>query len=201
MALIGLLTVYSCKQQTSKGPPPVHSGLLIDNGINRGTNYTDSVGIDHNLRYIPISITNDSIIPIRLQITFSKEYEFPHPDSDEKFKVIPLPNEWALDGVGVTESMIDELPKYIGKPVLNEIVQPGEELVMAIGTLYPRPPKTSGVLPNELFVHIERGIFPACDWLMQGESSSNNQILLGLRLNFGEKCVIILCGQISYADQ
>lgn len=202
--MVGLLIamiVCSCSQQTTKGGLLIDSGLLIDNGINRGISYTDSLGSKYNLRYIPITITNDSTISIRLRIVFSKEYNYPHPDTNETFKLIPLPEEWALDGVGITDSMVNEIPNYIDKPILNETVEPGEKLVVAIGTLYTSPTTTGGVLPNTLFAHSDRGIFPTCDWLMKEYPSSNPQIALGLKLNFGESCTIIPCGQISYPER
>ena len=210
LGIFSVLIVCSCHQQPSKSGveienyPKQHlvpkSGLLIDNGINRGISYTDSLESNYNFRYIPITITNDSTIRIHIQIAFSKEYNYPNPDSDEKFTLIPLPKEWALDGVGVTESMIDELPKYIAKPLLNEIIEPGEKIVLSIGSLYPRPPKTTGVLPRTLFALSDTTTFSECDWLVEEIGSSNQQLLLGLKIIFGERCMIIPCGQISYPE-
>ena len=110
-----------------------------------------------------------------------------------------MPKEWT-DTITITDSMFDELNNYIDKPLLNETVDPGEKFVVAIGTLYPRPPKNCGVLPNALFTHSDRRIFPTCDWLMKEDPSSNLQIALGLKLDFGESCTIIPCGQISYPE-
>lgn len=211
--IAGLLLVLigcSCAQHSSKrgirieNDPSRHlgskSGLRIDNGINRGTSYTDSLGNYYNLRYIPITITNDSAVPSHLHIAFSKAYAYPIAYGDEQFKVLPLPKEWALDGVDVTDSMMHDLPKYIDKPLLDVTLQPGEHLVVAIGTLYPRPPKKSGVLPSALFSHTDRGIFSECDWLMNEDPLSAFQIALKLKLDFRESCTIIPCGQISYPE-
>ncbi|KAA3626939.1 MAG: hypothetical protein DWQ02_20140 [Bacteroidetes bacterium] len=190
--LIGLMAC-SCKQQIT-----LKSGLLIDNSINRGINYTDPQGMDHSIRYIPITITNDSTVSIHVQIAFSKEYNYPHPHSEQQFKLIPLPLEWARDGADISESMIDELPAYIENPILKETIEPGENMVLAIGSLYPRPAKTSGVLPRLLFAQSDTTTFPGCDWLMGKKPSSNQQIPLGLKIISGEKCMIIPCGEISY---
>ena len=209
--IVGVLIVMifgSCAQRTSKverqnenvdtQQEKFKSGLTIKNEINRGTNYTDSLGTDYNIRNIPISITNDSTISILIQIVFSKEYDYPHPNSDEKFQLISLPKEWALDGVGVTESMIDELPKYIEKPLLNKTIEPGEEFLLSIGSLYPRPAKISGVLPRTLFVQSDTTTFPKCEWLMEKDRPSNQQIPLGLKIITGDWCMIIPCGSIAY---
>lgn len=204
------LMVCSCTQQTSKGKLlkenvdndklEFKSGLNIKNRTNRGTNYTDRQGTDYSIRNIPISITNDSTISIHLQIAFSLEYNYPHPESDEKFKLIPLPKEWALDGLGVTENMIDELANHIEKPFLHVTIKPHEEFLLSIGSLYPRPTKTNGVVPKILFVQNDATIFPDCDWLMQKNQLSNQQIPMGLKIVIGEKCMIIPCGSISYLN-
>ncbi len=175
------------------------SGLVIENKINRGISYTDPQGTDYSIRYIPITIANDSTIPIHLQIAFSKEYNNPHPYSEEKFKLIPLPMEWAIDGSDISERMIDKLPSYIENPVLNETIEPGARIVFAIGSIYPRPAKSTGVLPRTLFVLGKSDIFTDCDWLMDIDRS-NQHIPMGLKIIFGEKCTIIPCGQISYPE-
>ena len=195
LGLLLALSACSGNQQTLK------SGLLLENRINRGIDYTDPKGTDYSIRYIPITITNDSTISIDVLLAFSKEYNNPYPYSEDKFKLIPLPREWALDGVDITESMLDELPSYIQNPVLNETISPGEKIVFAIGSLYPRPAKSTGVLPRLLFAHSDTTTFPECDRFMIKEPESNQTIPIGLKIIFGEKCKIIRCGQISYPGQ
>jgi hypothetical protein len=147
---------------------------------------------------------------MRIQLAFSKEYDYPAAYGDQKFSVFPFPKEVNPDEVTFdtisyelgSNELRDFLDKGFDTPyILNETVEPGEKCVVAIGTLYPRPPKICGVLPNALFVHSNRGIFPMCDWLMKEDPSSNPQIALGLKLNFKESCTIIPCGQISYPER
>ncbi|MDN5204228.1 hypothetical protein QQ008_22745 [Fulvivirgaceae bacterium BMA10] len=210
--IVGFLIVLvgcSGNQQTSKGElqiengPNQHlgskSGLLIDNGINRGTSYTDSLGTDYNLRYIPITITNDSTIPVHLQIAFSKEYDYPAAYGDEKFRVFLLPKEWA-DTITITNSMFDELKNYIDRPLLNETIEPGEKCVVAIGTLYSRP-TNCGVLPNALFLQNKGDLYHECDGLINQDKSTNSQLALGLKLDLCGRCTLIPCGQISYPER
>ena len=215
--IVGLLIVLigcSGNQQTSKGEPQIEndpnqhfeskSGLLIDNGINRGTGYTDSLGTDYNLRYMPITISNDSTIPIHLQIAFSKEYDYPSAFSDEQFKVIPLPKEWT-DTILPTDGMIAELKNYIDKPSVNKTLEPGAEFVLAIGTQY--LPTGVGIVPNVLFAQSDSDNFQACDNLMNLDISTNPQLALGLKLDiyltrhrYPSACILIPCGQISYPE-
>ncbi len=216
LGLFSVLIVCSCNQQPSKSGlqiedgPNQHlkpqTGLKIENGINRGTGYTDSLGTNYNLRYMSVTITNNNTIPIHLQIAFSKEYDYPSPYSDEQFKVIPLPIEWALDGVEITDSMINELPKYIDKPSVNKTLEPGEEFVAAIGTRY--RPTGRGIVPNVLFEQSDSASFQACDSQINPDKSTNSQSALGLKLDIyltGHRdpsaCILIPCGQISYPER
>ena len=195
--IVGLLIVLigcSCIQQ------PSNSGLLIENGINRGISYTDSLGTNYSIRYIPITITNDSTIPIHLQMAFSKEYDYPIAYGNQKFKVFLMPKEWATDRGTITDSMVVELKIYIEKPLLNETIEPGEKYLLAIGTLYPNPAKISGVLPNLLFAQSNGDNFQSCDFLMDQDKSTNSKLALGLKLVFNESCLIIPCGKISYPE-
>lgn len=204
--LLIVLAICSCNQQKSKGnikPENIaihqndSDALLIKNGQFRGVTYTDSLLSNHNLRYMPVTIANDSTITMHLQINFANEYDFPVSNSNEKFNVIPMPNEWAIDGGEVTERMLDELPKYITKPYLNKTLEPGEEILLAIGTLF-RQGKTSGIVPNSLFQYRDGTILSECDWLIEQESSPNSQVTLGLELSSSGRCIRIQCGHISY---
>ena len=194
--------------QTENGLKQHHgskSGLLIDNGINRGTGYTDALGTKVNIRYIPITITNDSTIPIRFQIAFLNEYDHTGSYGNQNFKLIPLPKQWALDGMEITDSMMNALPKYIDKPLFNKILVPGEKCVFGIATLY--SPTNYGPVPNALFSHRNRGRFRECDSLISQNESINHHLALELKLDFyrwsqpPESCTIIPCGQISYPGQ
>jgi hypothetical protein len=203
-----IMTLGSCAQRTSINESPnenastkqvkFNSGLKIENGINRGTNYTDSLGTLYSIRNIPITIMNDTTFPIQVQISFSKEYNYPQAVSSEKFKLIPLPKEWAADHSEITERMLNIVPKYIEKPLINEIIEPGEEFILSIGSVYPRPAKIHGVLPRTLFVQNEITNFPECEWLVKKDRRLNKQIPLGLKIVIGEQCLIIPCGSISY---
>ena len=174
--------------------------LIINNGQYRGTVYTDSLGDIYNIRYMPITITNDDIIPIHLQISFAKEYDFPIAASLEKFNVFPLPIEWANDGAEISDSMIDQLPKYISEPILNKTLEPNEKNLFAIGTLYRRG-KTGGLLPKFLFIQNDQEIFSECDWLMNEHLSSMPQLSLGLKFSISGSCFKIPCGKISHPGQ
>ncbi len=190
------------------------SGLLIDNGPPRGLDYTDTLGTNYSFRTITATITNDSTIPIHIQIALSKEYDFPAAYGDQKFKVFLLPKELTPDketwdsmsyvlgnNYWVYKELSDFFERGLNPPyILNETLEPGEKCDITIGTLYPRPTKISGVLPNALFSQNNRGLYHECDSLINQDYSTNSQLSLWLKLVFKESCTIIPCGQISYPE-
>lgn len=176
----------------------LNAGLQIENDTNRGVNYTDPQGIPYSIRYIPITITNDTTIALELHIAFGQEYDYPTNIGTARFHVIPLPEVWGMDGVGITDSLFDELPRIMEKPVIAKTLRPGEKWLFAIGTVYPRPVTFSGVLPNALFTAIDKAAFSDCEWLVKEEQLAGHQIALGLKLTFGKDCRTIPGGHISY---
>ncbi len=211
-----MLIACSCLPQKSVGRYQIESGpdqlgalenaLRIENGINRGTSFTDAMGIDYNIRYIPIKIVNDGVIPIDFQIGFTKGYNYPRTIEEEQFKVIPLPKEWAMDGMEITKNMFNDIPKLMNKPSMHKILQPGEELVFGIGTIYPLPAKICGVLPNFLLSQSNKELYLSCDDnLKKTDKSTNSQLELWLKLDFCRNstfptCQLIPCGQISFLE-
>jgi hypothetical protein len=229
LGLFCILTICSCNQQPSKNRLQneknsnenlgLQSGLRIENRVNRGTGYTDSKGTDYQLRYIPITITNDNSIAIHLQIDFSKEYDYPIKNSGQKFKVLLLPKVYALDGVKLTkangsEALIDSLQiefrNYLENGLdtpyrLDEILEPNEEVIIVIGTQYRPTQDLPNPLPNVLIIQDESANFKECDNLIGQEGTTDSQIALRLKLNFYkgrsiESCTIIPCGQVSYTE-
>ncbi len=217
VGLLIVLIVCSCAQQTTKGVekiedgpsqhPRSSSGLMIEHGGYRGTGYTDSLGANYNLRYSPITITNDNTVPIQVQLEFERDYDYPAGYGDEKFRVFPLPKEWAQDGT--TDRMFDRMwedfENHIDKPFLNETIEPGEQLVFAIGTLYPLPAESWWITPNKLFAHSDGELPPTCDWLVKADQSSipiatGIELELRLKLDHDQSCKLIPCGRISYPE-
>jgi len=211
--IVGLLIVLmgcSGNRQTSKFELQIEndpdqqmglkSGLLFEYGGYRGTGYTDSLGNNYNLRSNPVTITNDSTISIQIELAFSKEYDYPNGYDDENFRVFPLPKEWAQNGT--PDSLFDriwlEFENHLDKPFQSETIEPGEQFVFAIGTLYPSQPEILWVVPNELFAHSAGGIFATCDWQMNEDPLLDSEMALGLKLHLNEGCIIIPCGRASY---
>ena len=193
---ISVFVLYSCAPKAEKNDAPLKSGIRIENGVYRGTTYTDPKGMVYNLRYMPITLVNENTVSIQLEFEFLKQYVYPITQGDQMFRVIPLPTAWALNGVGITESMFKELPRHIDNPNLEIHLEPGADYRFAIGTLYPRPANFSGVRPMELFTTAKMENRSDCPWLINTVPSSHGHSTLALQLTFGENCRLIPCGQI-----
>ena len=213
--IIGIFVVViicSCFQQTSKSERQIEKSfkqqhelkneLRIENGINRGLAFTDSLGDKYAITYIAITVTNDISIPIKFQIALSSEYNHPLAENGEKFKLVLLPKEWTYEAI--SDRLINDIPNYIDKRIISKILKPGEKSVFAISSLRPSPAMICAVIPNSLFTNDVSKIYPECEWKMQGQYSTNSQINLGLKLDYCHKdgkaanCTIISCGHISY---
>lgn len=208
-----LITVSSCVQKTSGKYLNEHtefkkvkfkSGLTIENGINRGTDYKDSLDTKYNVRYIPINIKNDTSLSIELQLSFLPKYTYPFNTTDKFFNLIPMTQEWAVDGGGITENMFIDLQKDIDNPRINIFLKPGAEFLFSIGTRYHRGIGYVAPLPEFLFVYGEMYDFKFCDSLLTGEQLKSNKEI-GLKLIFyrgknNEHCAIIPCGKIKYIE-
>lgn len=207
-----VLVFSSCIQKTSSKQSDeiselrnmkFKSGLVIDNGINRGTGYKDSLGTNYNIRYIPIKIKNDSSLSIKLHINFLKDYTNPF-SNDNYFNIIPMKREWVVDGGEITDNMFVELKKDINDPQITKTLKPGEEFLFGIGTRYYGGKDYVAPLPQALFVQGDIDSITLCESMIIGDRTKSN-LELGLKLIFNrgekdERCAIIPCGRISYIE-
>ena len=191
-------------------------GLKIENRINHGARYTDSDSTDYWLIHIASTITNESTMPIQLELAFFNEYDYPTEYGSQKFKIFILPEVFAVDGASIiadnpflTDRMQIEFRDYLGNGIdspyrIKKIIQPGERCVIPIGTKY-AVSFNCAVFPNLLLSQSDLANFPTCENLLVHNESTAPQLALGLKLDFrtgktAEKCTIIQCGQIGYTD-
>lgn len=217
ISFIGLLSTIiacACFHQTTKGERTsdsnsvvlfeLENGLRIENKVNRGLAFTDSLGDKYALTYIPVIVSNDGIKPLNFNLNFSSEYAHPLKESNEKFRLVVMPEKWTPDPMTITDSMILEIPEYAKELAYKKTLQPNQKYVFAIGTLRPSPAKICGIIPNSLFVNQINDIYPDCNWQMQKHST--NFIEIGLKLDYCHtdkakpNCTIISCGQVSYLN-
>ena len=185
------------------------TGLKIEYGPNLGAIDKYTAG---NYIFITATITNDSTIPIHLQVAISEEFEFPDSCIDNKYKVFLLPKELTPDTAtlynNITDGVGNFLDKCLDNPyVLNKTLEPGEYSVITIGTLLPRHTECSvAALPRAVFVQGDGHNFQECENRMNQDKSTNPQLALGVKFVFyrgksqPETCILHHCGQISYPD-
>ena len=131
LGLIIVLMVCSCAQQTLKGEMPTEktanqqlkpkSGLKIEYGPNLGAIDKYSAG---DYIFITSTITNDSIIPIHLQVAISEEFDFPDSCSDNKYKVFLLPKELTPDTATIYNNITVDQFQELLIDLLNGVVRP-----------------------------------------------------------------------------
>lgn len=195
--LFFIVFFMGCAKEQSKNSidQVSENGLLVEISRYRGTEFTDSLGIEYNLRYRPMTITNANAKSVYLQFSFLETYEY----KGNKFKIIPLPEEWGKNG-GDWGIMWKEFQNFLEQPTLELKIAPGEKSVFAIGELLPKPIQFS-INIDTLFAHNKEGVFSDCNWRMQEKPLSGFNTKLGLMLDLADTCRIIPCGQISYDEQ
>ena len=213
----------SCSQQISKGEQKnetgpnqrieLKTGLKIEYGPNLGTTHVDTLGRKNFYVHSTAIITNDSTIPIHLQLALSKEYEFPAFCNDKKYKVFLLPEELTPDTAtiynGIVNGQHDFLNTPLANPVpLNKTLKPNEYCVITIGVLIVKPANCAAV-PRAIFSHDNKGLYSACDSQENQATSADLQLEIGVKLEYynqrkfippGDGCTVIPFGQISYPE-
>ena len=167
--IVILLLSFALNAQTgSKNTKQMQkTGLNVEFGPNLGTTHVDTKAIINFYVHITAIITNDSTIPIHLQLALAEEYDFPDYCSDDKYKVFLLPEELTPDTATVYNNIVNGQHDFLNAPlqnscVLNKTLNPGEFCVITIGTLTPQPSNCAPV-PRAVFSHDTESLYEACD--------------------------------------
>ncbi|MDB4727897.1 hypothetical protein OAF63_03825 [Saprospiraceae bacterium] len=214
--LLILMVIGSCIYQPQKDEEQVKDDLNQQQGVKTGLKieYGPNLGmIDEftagNYIHITATITNDSTIPINLQMALSKEYDFPDSCGDNKYKIFLLPKEFTPDTATLYGIIADGLGDFLNKCLenpytLNKTLEPNEYIVITIGVLFSGSTKCSA-LPRAVFTQSDGHNFQACDSQMNLDKSTNPQLALGVKLDFYSgkgstpvTCILYPFGQISY---
>lgn len=198
------------EKQTPLEPEKVASGLKIETSINHGLTPHASPNIWGFLIHTTTTITNDSTIPIHVDMSLAREIKFPSLCNDETFKVFLWPDEFqgAEPNYESTSSSFDEFVNlcWDDPAELSVTLAPGDSCSATIGALYPSP-TTCGVFPRVLFSNDDRALYDACGSEGNSEGSDPNPFELHVQLAFyygnrfgsdPDSCLTIGCGNISY---
>lgn len=163
-------------------------GLNIKNGPRQGLQYFDSTKTENSYRYYTMTITNDSTIPIQLNIYFSqKEVGL---NDRRKSKVFLLPRQLTPAATQFDKSISNELKKYLDMKShtpehFNKILKPEEKCVLTFGFL----------TNSNLWTYDPTNRFDP-KLIVSKEKSSAQSIKLKI-----SDTLIILCGQFSYINK
>ncbi|MCW3072844.1 MAG: hypothetical protein JWO44_2734 [Bacteroidetes bacterium] len=199
-------------------------GTYITNGKRRGGFITGSALYSKETSYfycyITARITNDSTIPMHIEIAFSKEFYHPTPPNGQRFRVFLLPEtiigvgqlskgspHIAIDPAFAKNIIVDdnqELRNCLDTPLtLNKTINPKEECIVNIGFLIEDKFDSFNPIPFALFAKDDRHYFASIpDSAINQVISVKNQLplLLGLGNWHKKDYCIIPCGQISFSN-
>lgn len=188
--LVFLICLYSCSGNAYKHvnrPGDRQFGLNIENGPRQGMQYFDSSGVEYNYRYNTITIWNDSIAPIQLEIGFSEMGMNTKDSLQSKFFLLPrhlTPNQQQFDKGEISEELKRFLEFEIDKPEhLSKVLKPGEKCVLTFGVL------TDIKYPD-----------PTTPYETKLLTSNDNTSAISLKLKINDT-LIIPCGQFSYMQK
>ena len=220
-SLLGLSILFlgcsGCPETSQRELPTEHestqplsftTGLKIETGINRGITPHHSQDIRDFLLQTTTSITNDSTVPIKIELAISDEYEFPSVCNDGKYRVFLFP-EVTPDTDSLTNRFNDFKNSFFENPYsLKKTLQPHEKLDVTIGCLYPAP-TNCGVVPNAVFSHEDKELYGDCSRQEIPDGSIDSRFEIRLKLGiyyenwFGappDTCIIVPVGKISYPE-
>ncbi|NNC84548.1 MAG: hypothetical protein HKN75_00600, partial [Bacteroidia bacterium] len=187
------------------------SGLHIEYGPNLGTTITDNLGAKHFYVHSTAIITNDSTIPIHLQLALSIEYQFPAFCGHEKYKVFLLPEKLTPDTATIYNNIVNGNHEFLNSPLdsaynINKTLKPGDYCVVTIGVLIPKPFNCAAV-PRGTFSHDTKDLYESCDSQNNHAISTNPHLQIGVKLEYynqrkfippEDECTVIPFGRISY---
>jgi hypothetical protein len=194
-------------------------GVQIKSMLPTGTIHKDLTGEASGFRSIIVYITNDSIIPVNLQITFPNEYvnltplakdslkEFFHQDSMNakvysKYKVFLLPDTLTDEKLYQENSLpTEELEIFLNKELaayttLTKVVKPQETYKLRLGFLI-RP---DGQTRAELFSKGHKHNLSIPDKEIKFDSINKEVLELMLGVTLYSNYSIIPCGQLFYTN-
>ena len=189
--LIFLICLYGCSGNSDdnanrKRIGEKQFGLFIEHGPRQGFQYFDSIRTEYNYRYSTMTITNDSIIPIHLEIFFLETAR--NLIDSGKSKAFLLPRHLTPKEHNFYQSNPQELKRFldfeIDKSVhINKTLKPTEKCVLTFGVL------TDTKYPD-----------PTTPFGMRLLTSHENSSVVSIKLKINDN-LIIPCGQFSYTEK
>ena len=180
------ILLYSCSSnlvKTDFGKGEKQFGFHIENGPRQGFQYFDSTKTEYNYRYYTITITNDTIVPILLQINFDKTDILVN--DSIKSKIFLLPRHLTPDKQHFDQTMPKELIRF-----LDVEIDPPQKLIKTLKQSE-KCVLTFGVLTDTKYSD------PTTPYGTEILTSDENSPVISMKLKINDR-LIIPCGKISY---
>lgn len=187
--LVFLICLYRCSvnsidQKNRTGQ--TEFGLSIINGQRQGFQHFDSTGTEFNYRYNTITITNDTLIPIRIEIGFQATDK--NLSNSSKSKYFLLPRRLTPAYQHMDTSLSQELKQFLDFEInttehLNKTINPKEKCVLTFGVL------TDANYPDPTTPYQTK---------LLTEKNSSSKITLKLKIN---DTLTIPCGHVTYIQK
>lgn len=186
-------------------------GVQITNKPPTGSIYTDSAKKEFAYRSINVYITNDSIIPVTLQIAFTNTYIELTPSTENKYKVFLLPDsmtaekqyDFTVDNGHVSKGLEVFLKRELySSAMLKKVIAPHETYLLKLGFLFNN---RGGLTQAQLFSKGHRCslAIPEKEVSLKDGNSKGIDLMLGVTLNSGTTYMgysTISCGQLFYGN-
>jgi hypothetical protein len=145
LLILFLVCFSNCSDSSEKKADETdlrHSGLYIENGPRQGFQYFDSSGKEYNYRYYTITLTNDTTIPVRLELGFTLTEKMLSDTSNSEIFLLPrhlTPKQQQFDPGGMSKELKTFLDFEITNSVqLDKTIKPTEKCVLTFGVLTDR---------------------------------------------------------------
>lgn len=221
--LLIVLIFCACAQLTSRAGskiatgsdplPKSETGLTFETSPTRGTRFSDSLGNEYFIVHVANTITNDSTIPIQLQINLPSDFSYPISGHDVNYKIVLWPELTEPPHLySDSQSQVQVMENWTIRDweapnQFNKLLAPGEKYVITIGTVVnTEVPNICSAVAYSFLTYSERGNYADCEWTLDEEHSTNPQLALGLLVGFCtsglhyENCTIMTCGQVTYIE-
>ena len=163
--------LYSCRDNKSNH---INFGVSIKSVQMRGGLFVDSKGQQNDFRILKVNLTNDTTVPINLQMHFPQGCYYFYPIPNYAFKVFLLPD--SLTGQN-QYNFITELDSCMNKDTISSIpsiILPKQSCIINFGTLSEK-------------------MFVGATYSLQTNDANSQDIILKIN------GVSVLVGRLSYA--
>lgn len=213
----------------SNPPYQKYFGVGINQGLMDGQDsYTDINGKKYSYITFTTVIANDSTLPVQLKLNFSKEYAYPAPYDEQKFKLFLVPIKGSLQqqidhnhlsegskklltprssSITLGNGFIEETKQFIEMYVpftLNQTIDPNEKYLIKIGVLL----DAEIVNPGQLALISKGHMYPFfshyCDINQIVSVNKPSSLFLGIDFFRTDRAThksftVIPCGEISFS--